>query len=124
LQHSFFFLCGPTRGIGLDRAQATDLFVEGYQFGAQALHLVERGDFALGFAEGCGDGKGLGDGLAVDFADETKLQIVAWIVGLGAMTVGFTAAAGDGADGTWAKITEDQELLQDGGALGFQIGKG
>jgi hypothetical protein len=124
LQYSFFFLRGPTRSVGLDWAQAADLFVEGDQFGAQGLHLVELGDFALGLAEGCGAGKGLGYRFAADFADEAKLQVVAWIVGLGAMTVGFSAAAGHRTDGTRAKISEFQELLQECGALGFQIGKG
>src|ERR1039457_782802 len=69
LQYAFFFLRGPARRIGLDRPQAADLLVEDDQFGTQVLHMMELGDFALGFAEGRWTGKGLSYGLAVYFAD-------------------------------------------------------
>jgi len=86
--------------------------------------MMELGDFALGFAEGCRASKGLCYGLAVYFAKQTKLRIVTWIIGLGAMTVRFPATADYRADRSWAKISEFHKLLQDAGALGFQIGYG
>jgi hypothetical protein len=81
-------------------------------------------DLAPRFVEGCGAGKGLCQGLTANFANETKLRIVAWVVGFGTMAGRFSATADGCADGSWAKIAQSHKLLQDLGASGFQGGEG
>src|ERR1051325_6327403 len=63
-QQRFFFLLCPAAPLLLDRAESTDLFVEGHQVLAQLLEAVKLGDLLLGFTQGGGIRKGLRHGLA------------------------------------------------------------
>src|SRR5437016_10323304 len=50
-QQSFFFLLRPAAPLLLDRAESTDLFVEGHQVLAELLEAMKLGDLLLGFAQ-------------------------------------------------------------------------
>jgi hypothetical protein len=76
-------------------------------------------DLGLRFVESGGGSEGFGYRLAIHFAGQAQLRIVPRIVGLGAVARRFSAAAGDGANRTWAQVAEAGDLAQDLGALAF-----
>ena len=84
---------------------------------------MELLDFSLGFAEGGGSGEALGDCLAVRFASETELRVMACIVGLSAMTGGLAAASDHYANGARTEITQGLYLLEQLGSICFQVGQ-
>jgi hypothetical protein len=90
---SVFFLLRPAAPLLLDRAESTDLFIEGHQVLAELLEAVELGDLLLGFAQGGGIGKGLRHGLAGHAASETELRVVSRVVAFGAVAGRLAAAA-------------------------------
>jgi hypothetical protein len=85
---------------------------------------MELLDFSLGFAEGGGSGEALGDCLAVRFASETELRVMAGIVWLGAMTGGLAAASDHHANGTRTEIIQGLHLLKQLGSTCFQVAQG
>ena len=82
---------------------------------------MELLDFSLGFAEGGGSGEALGDCLAVRFASETELRVMAGIVGLSAMKGGLAAASDHYANGARTEITQGLYLLEQLGSTCFQV---
>jgi hypothetical protein len=76
-------------------------------------------DLGLRFVESGGGSEGFGYRLAIDFACEAQLRIVARIVGLGTVASRLSAAASDSANRAWAQIAEGGDLAQDLGALVF-----
>src|SRR5437879_2124696 len=80
-----FFLWRPGALLWLGRTETADLPVDGNQVRTNSLEPMELLDFSLGFAEGGGSREALGDCLAVNFASETELRVMAGIVGLSAM---------------------------------------
>jgi hypothetical protein len=110
---AFFFLLRPAAPLLLDRAESTDLFVEGHQVLAELLEAVKLGDLPLGLAQGGGIGKGLRHRLAGHAASETELRVMSRIVAFGALA-GPLAAAG-------SQITQAEELLQELGSFGLQV---
>src|SRR5439155_1140541 len=119
-QQPFFFLLGPAAPLRLDRAESTDLVVEGDQVLAKLLEAMKLGDLLLRLAQRRGIGKALRYRLAGDAASEAKLRIMSRVVVFGAVAGRFAAAPGHGGNGTRSKITQVEELLQELGSLGFQ----
>src|SRR5438094_3614588 len=119
-QQPFFFLLGPAAPLRLDRAESTDLVVEGDQVLAKLLEAMKLGDLLLRLAQRRGIGKALRYRLAGDAASEAKLRIMSRGVVFGAVAGRFAAAPGHGGNGTRSKITQVEELLQELGSLGFQ----
>jgi hypothetical protein len=85
---------------------------------------MERCYLALRFAQFCGGGKTLANGLSVDLASQTEVRAVAGFIGMMTMAVWLSTTALDGGDGATAKITQLQNLRQDIGALLFESGEG
>src|SRR5256884_7041233 len=119
-QQRFFFLLRPAAPLLLDRAESTDLFVEGHQVLAELLEAVKLGDLLLGFAQGGGIGKGLRHGLAGHAASETELRVMSGVVAFGAVAGRLAAAAHDRGKGAGSQITQTEELLQELGSFGLQ----
>ena len=119
-QQRFFFLLRPAAPLLLDRAESTDLFVEGHQVLAQLLEAVKLGDLLLGFTHGSGIGKGLRHGLAGHAASEAELRVMSRVVASGAVAGRLAAAAHDRGKGTGSQITQAEELLQELGSFGLQ----
>jgi hypothetical protein len=104
----------------LDRAESTDLFVEGHQVLAELLEAVKLGDLLLGFAQGRGIGKSLRHGLAGHAASETELRVVSRVVAFGTVAGRLAAAAHDGGKRAGAQITQAEELFQKLGSFALQ----
>jgi hypothetical protein len=104
----------------LDRAESTDLFVDGHQVLAELLEAVKLDDLLLGFAKGGGIGKGLRHGLAGHAASEAELRVMSRVVAFGAVAGGLAAAAHDRGKGARSQITQAEELLQELGSFGLQ----
>ena len=85
---------------------------------------MKLGDLLLRLAESRRVGKGFGHGLASHSAGQSKLGIVPWIVGLGAVTGWFAAAPDDGGDRARSQITQSEELLEELGSIGLQRSDG
>ena len=85
---------------------------------------MKLGDLLLRLAESRRVGKGFGHGLASHSAGQSKLGIVPWIVGLGAVTGWFAAAPDDGGDKARSQITQSEELLEELGSIGLQRSDG
>src|SRR5580700_3150502 len=116
----FFFLICPAAPFLLDRAESTDLFVDGHQVLAELLEAVKLGDLLLSFAQGGGIGKGLRHGLAVHAASETELRVMSRVVAFGAVAGRLAAASRHGGNGTRSQITQTEELFQELGSFGLQ----
>src|SRR5258708_11281081 len=82
-QQPFFFLLAPATAMLLNRAESTDLVVEGDQVLAELLETVKLGDFLLRLAQRGGIGKGFCHRLAGD-RKSTRLnsshQIISYAV--------------------------------------------
>src|SRR5579884_425994 len=120
LQQPFFFLVRPTPALPLDRAQPTDLLIDGHQLLAESLKAVKLVDFLLGLTQGGRIGKGFGHRLASHSPSEAELGIVAGIVRFGAMAGRLATAPDGGGDGAGAQIAQTKKLFQDAGALGLE----
>jgi len=81
-------------------------------------------DFRLPLAPSGGRRKRFGNGFSIHFVGESNLRIMSWIVGLGAVAGGLSAASSDRADRTWPQIAQSSELMKNLGALGFQFRQG
>src|SRR5260370_42112144 len=109
---SRFFPVVSRRPVWLGRTETADLLVDGNQVRTNGLEPMELLDFSLGFAEGGGSGEALRDRLAVNFASETELRVMAGIVGLSAMKGGLAAASDHYANGPRTEITQGLHLLE------------
>jgi len=117
LQQPFFFLVGPAALLRFDRAKRTYLFVDADQVLAKLLEAMELGNLLLRLAQRGRTGEGFGDAFARDSSGEAELRIVAGIIGLGAMTGRFTAAAHYGRDRTRPQIAQAEEFFKESGSL-------
>ncbi len=54
---------------------------------------------------------------------ETDLRVMSWVVGLGTVASGLSAAPGDRTDRPRTQITECRDLVKNLGAFGFQFGQ-
>jgi len=79
----------PANRLLLERAESTDLFVEGDQVLAELLEAVKLGHLLLRLAQGGGIGKGFRHGLAGHAASEAKLRIMCRVVVLAQRQVGL-----------------------------------
>src|SRR5438034_4942426 len=113
----------PAAAFLRDRAESTDLFVEGDQILAELLEAVKLGHLLLRLAQRCGIGKALRYRLARDSASEAKLRIMSRVVVFGAVAGRLAAASGHGGNGARSQITQAEELLQELGSLGLQSGE-
>jgi hypothetical protein len=98
----------PANRLLLERAESTDLFVEGDQVLAELLEAVKLGHLLLRLAQGGGIGKGFRHGLAGHAASEAKLRIMCRVAVFGAVAGWLTAAPGYGANGTLSKSTKSR----------------
>src|SRR6266852_249133 len=96
LQQPFFFLLDPATPMLRNRAESTDLVVEGDQVLAELLETVKLGDFLLCLAQRGGIGKGFCHRLAEHAASEAKLRVMSRVVVFGAVAGGLAAASGHG----------------------------
>jgi hypothetical protein len=103
----------------LERTQAANPLIDLHQLGTQLLQALVFVDLGLSFVESAGGSKGLGYGLAVDFASQAELRIVPGIVGFGTVASGLAAATDDGGNRAWAQIAQTADLTQDLRPLGF-----
>ena len=87
----------------------------------ELLELAAGGDFALGLALGSLVGEALGDGLAMALVGEAPMGAMARLV---AGAGGLAATAPGGGDGAGAEVTEGEESLEQGVALGLEIVEG
>src|SRR6266699_148180 len=110
----------PAAAFLRDRAESTDLFVEGDQILAEFLEAVKLGHLLLRLAQRRGIGKALRYRLAGDAASEAKLRIMSRVVVFGAVAGSFAAAPGHGGNGTRSQITQAEEFLQELGSMGLQ----
>jgi hypothetical protein len=83
---------------------------------------VELRDFFGGLAKSQGSHKRLRHTLALDFAEQPKLRMTR-IPGPRAVAGGPAATARSGGNGSGAEIAQGEELLQQLGACGFQLGE-
>jgi ABC-type enterobactin transport system permease subunit len=81
---------------------------------------MELGNLMLRLTQRGRTGEGLGHALARDSSGQTELRIVAGIIGLGAMTGRFTAAAHYGRDRTRPQIAQAEEFFKESGSLRFK----
>src|SRR5437660_931606 len=116
----FFFLLRPAAPLLLDRAERTDLFVEGHQVLAELLEAVKLADLLLRLAQRGGIGKGFRHRLAGHAASETKLGVMSGVVAFGAVAGRLAAASGHRGNGTGSQIAQAEELPQELGSLGLQ----
>ena len=79
----------PANRLLLERAESTDLFVEGDQVLAELLEAVKLGHLLLRLAQGGGIGKGFRHGLAGHAASEAKLRIMCRVAVFGQWQVGL-----------------------------------
>src|SRR5207253_7354956 len=110
----------PAAAFLRDRAESTDLFVEGDQILAELLEAVKLGHLLLRLAQRCGIGKALRYRLARDSASEAKLRIMSRVVVFGAVAGRLAAASDHCGNGARSKITPAEKLLQELGSLGPQ----
>src|SRR5690349_17410540 len=80
----------------------------------KCLHLT------LSFAQFSGRREALTDGLSFDLASQPEVWTMTGVVGLMTMAGWLPTAAIDGGDGAASKITQFQDLHQNGGTLMFQ----
>src|SRR5580700_737142 len=115
----FFFLICPAAPFLLDRAESTDLFVDGHQVPAELLEAVKLADLLLGFTQGGGIRKGFRHGLAGHAASEAELRVMSRVVAFGAVAGRLAAAAHDRSKRAGSQITQAEELLQELGSFGL-----
>src|SRR5207247_3236774 len=95
----------PAAAFLRDRAESTDLFVEGDQILAELLEAVKLGHLLLRLAQRCGIGKALRYRLARDSASEAKLRIMSRVVVFGEVAGRLGAASDLCGIGARLKIT-------------------
>ena len=88
----------------------------------QFAKAVELGNFALRFGQAGGSGKRFGDGFAIQLACEAVVGTVAGITGTVAMTVWIPTKTASSGDGAGAHVTQQGDLVLNGGTAGFQVG--
>jgi hypothetical protein len=117
----FFFL---RRLLGLlQRPQTAERSIDLDQFAGQRLKPPELGDLRFGLAHGCWGGKILRSGLPADLLGELKVRTMSRVIGFGAMTPRFSAAASGAGDGTWLEVAEFGDLSEQRGSVVNQGGK-
>ena len=114
-------MAGLARGGG---ALAADGEIDVEELAGELLELAVGGDFALGLAPGGLVGEALGDGFAVALVGEAPMGAVAGLAGLVAAAGGLAATAPGGGDGAGSEVTEGEEALEQGVALGLEIVEG
>ena len=103
-----------------DRTCVTDLLVDLKQFMAEFPETVKGLDFTLRLAQLCGRGEGFTDRFPLHFPREPEVGTMARLVWLMTTAPRFPTTAADGRDGTTAKITQIDDMRQNGAALLFE----
>ena len=92
------------------RTQPADLFVDRSQFRGECLKTMELGDLFGGLSKGRRIGKGFGNTLAFDFAQETKLRMPG-ATGLRTVARSLATTARDRRYGAGTKVAQSEKLL-------------
>jgi len=77
------------------------------------LKTAKLGDLLFRFAHGTGRRKVLSNRLACNLLRELTMGAMTRMVGLSAMAVGLATASGHGGNGTWLKVAQLREFLQE-----------
>ena len=92
------------------RTQSADLLIDRSQFRRECLKPVELGDLFGGLSKDRRIGKGFGNALTFDFAQETKLCMPG-AIGLRTVARGLATTARDRRYGTGTKVAQSEKLL-------------
>jgi len=98
----------------LDRSHPADPFIHLEQLLTQFTEAMKGLDLALRLTQFSGGGEALANRLSFYLASQAEVRAMAWLIGLMAMAVWFSATALDGGDGATAKITQSQDPHQAG----------
>src|SRR5882724_1880573 len=105
----------------LDRALTADLPADFHQFQTELLKTAKLGDFLLGFSYCSIAGQGFRYRLAVEFISNSEARTVAGVIGLSAMTSGFSTTSDRAHNGAGAHVVKAGDGRQQSVAMSFQV---